>query len=73
MVRRRQFDFWSYVKGAVKGTQEILDMIKQENTPKCKYCGSSEYVVKFGAYKGVQRLWCKKCQKKFSATDTLRR
>ena len=37
---------------------------------KCKYCGSSG-VVKFGTYKGVQRYWCKSCQRKFKADDTL--
>ena len=71
MPRRKHFDFWSYVKGVVRGTKDILDMIKQEEMPKCKHCSSSEYVVKFGTYKSVQRWWCKKCQKKFSATDTL--
>ncbi len=39
--------------------------------PKCKYCGSAKKVVRFGRYKGVQRWWCKKCQKKFVSTDTL--
>ena len=36
----------------------------------CKHCGS-EAVMKFGTYKGVQRYWCKSCQRKFKADDTL--
>ncbi len=36
----------------------------------CKYCGA-EAVVKFGTYKGVQRYWCKVCQRKFKADDSL--
>ncbi len=36
----------------------------------CKNCGS-EAVVKFGTYKGVQRYWCKVCQRKFKADDSL--
>ena len=32
----------------------------------CKNCGSNA-VVKFGSYKGVQRYWCKSCQRKFKA------
>ena len=30
----------------------------------CKNCGS-EGVVKYGTYNGVQRYWCKVCQRKF--------
>ena len=30
----------------------------------CKHCGSED-VVKYGTYKGVQRYWCKICQRKF--------
>ena len=36
----------------------------------CKYCGS-EAVVKFGTYNGVQRWWCKVCERKFKDDDTL--
>jgi putative transposase len=36
----------------------------------CKYC-DSENVVKFGTYKGVQRYYCKECQRKFVSTDTI--
>jgi len=36
----------------------------------CKYCGS-EGVVKFGTYKGVQRYFCKACNRKFKADDSL--
>ena len=38
---------------------------------RCKYRGSPEHVVKFGRYKGVQRWWCNKCQRKFTTADTL--
>jgi transposase-like protein len=36
----------------------------------CKNCGSKA-VVKFGMYKGVQRYWCKSCQRKFKADSDL--
>lgn len=36
----------------------------------CKHCGS-EAVVKYGAYKGVPRYYCKVCLKKFKGDDTL--
>ena len=36
----------------------------------CKNCGS-EGVVKFGTYKGVQRYYCKACNRKFKADDSL--
>jgi transposase-like protein len=42
---------------------------EQNNEVKCKYCGE-DGAVKFGTYKGVQRYWCKVCQRKFKADDT---
>ena len=39
--------------------------------PICKYCQSPEAVVKFGTFEGIQRYWCKRCRRKFVATDTL--
>lgn len=36
----------------------------------CKYCGSPA-VVKFGTYKDTQLYWCKVCQRRFKADDTL--
>jgi putative transposase len=36
----------------------------------CKYCGSKA-VVKFGSYEGIQRHWCKACNRKFRANDHL--
>ena len=36
----------------------------------CKNCGS-EAVVRFGSYKGVQRYWCKSCQRKFKGDNAL--
>ena len=45
-------------------------MINQNGNPiTCKYCGS-EGVVKYGTYNGVQRYWCKVCQRKFKDDDT---
>ncbi|MBA7690237.1 hypothetical protein ES703_98761 [subsurface metagenome] len=41
----------------------------QNNNITCKYCGGNA-VVKFGKYKGVQRYWCKVCNRKFKADDT---
>jgi putative transposase len=32
--------------------------------PRCKYCGSP-HVVRYGTFRGVQRWWCKTCQRKF--------
>lgn len=36
-----------------------------ENPKVCKYCGSPN-VVKFGTFEGVQRYWCKNCERKFA-------
>ena len=36
----------------------------------CKYCGSP-HVVRFGTYKGIQRWWRKKCQRKFVENKAL--
>lgn len=43
--------------------------MNENNIPTCKYCGSTG-VVKFGTYKGVQRYFCKVCERKFKADDT---
>lgn len=43
-------------------TQEIIKIT-------CKNCGS-EHVIKYGSYKGVQRYWCKACNRKFKADDS---
>jgi putative transposase len=43
--------------------------IETVKTIACKNCGSSD-VSKFGTYKGVQRYWCKSCQRKFKADDS---
>lgn len=43
---------------------EIISQVK------CKNCGS-EAVVKYGSYKGVQRYWCKLCNRKFKADNAL--
>ncbi|MGB2800165.1 MAG: DDE-type integrase/transposase/recombinase [Dehalococcoidia bacterium] len=39
-------------------------------TPLCKYCGSMN-VVKFGTFEGVQRYYCKDCNRKFADNDAL--
>jgi transposase-like protein len=36
----------------------------------CKFCGSTN-TVKYGTYRGVQRYWCKVCQRKFADNDAL--
>ena len=45
-------------------------MTEVVNKVTCKNCGS-EAVVKFGSYKGVQRYWCKACQRKFKGDNAL--
>ena len=36
----------------------------------CKYCQSAN-TIKFGIYEGVQRYYCKDCDRKFTGLDTL--
>ncbi len=45
-------------------------MVEIVNKVACKNCGS-DAVVKFGTYKGVQRYFCKACQRKFKADNSL--
>jgi transposase-like protein len=45
-------------------------MVEQNDKLTCKNCGSTA-VVKFGTYKGVQRYWCKSCQRKFKGDNAL--
>ncbi len=40
-------------------------------TIRCKYCGEIAHVVRFGHYKGIQRYYCRKCQRKFTALDSV--
>ncbi len=35
---------------------------------KCKFCGSRD-VVKYGRYQGIQRYFCKECNRKFADND----
>jgi len=42
-----------------------------DNTIVCPHCQSPEKVVKFGTFEGIQRYWCKRCRKKFTATGAL--
>jgi len=37
---------------------------------KCKYCGSPN-VIRYGTFEGVQRYWCKDCQRKFADNQAL--
>lgn len=39
-------------------------------TVTCKFCGGGA-IVKYGSYKGVQRYWCKVCQRKFANNKAL--
>lgn len=36
----------------------------------CKFCGSGKHIVKYGTYKGIQRYFCRNCERKFSDTDS---
>jgi len=36
----------------------------------CKYC-NSQNIIKFGTHNGIQRYYCKDCQRKFTELDTL--
>jgi len=36
----------------------------------CKYCQSAN-IIKYGIYEGVQRYYCKDCERKFTELDTL--
>ncbi|HEY81763.1 MAG TPA: IS1 family transposase [Dehalococcoidia bacterium] len=49
---------------ARKEKELARDMEMMLAFPRCKYCGSG-HVVKFGTFRGVQRWWCKECQRKF--------
>ena len=45
-------------------------MIVNTQGTTCKYCGSDR-VIKFGTFEGVQRYWCKDCQRKFADNQAL--
>jgi len=36
----------------------------------CKFCGSGKHIVRYGTYKGIQRYFCRNCERKFSDTDS---
>jgi transposase-like protein len=44
--------------------------IQTTKTITCKHCGA-EAVVRYGAYKGIPRYFCKVCKRKFKADDNL--
>jgi len=46
-----------------------MSYIEAEPTS-CKYCQSPN-IIRFGTYEGVQRYYCKDCQRKFTELDTL--
>jgi putative transposase len=46
------------------------DKILPDNPVTCKYCNSRS-VVRFGKYKEIQRYYCKACNHKFKADDSL--
>jgi len=48
----------------------IIPMKMVTEPIKCKFCGARS-VVRYGHYRGVQRWWCKKCQRKFVDNDAL--
>jgi len=56
--------------GQVKIIQSSQNQIIVNAPIACKNCGSNA-VVKFGSYKGVQRYWCKSCQRKFKGDTDL--
>lgn len=35
----------------------------------CKFCGSDKHIVRYVPYKGTQRYFCRKCERKFSDND----
>src|SRR3990170_1503454 len=36
----------------------------------CKFCSSDKHIVRYGTYKGIQRYFCRNCERKFSDTDS---
>ena len=44
----KNFDFWSYVEGIVRGSKEIIDIVNKESLLPCKYCGLADEVGHFG-------------------------
>ena len=58
---------WNAVRGIIR---KMRSNLKHQGMVKCKYCDSDD-VVKFGTHKGIQRWWCKNCERKFVDTNTL--
>ena len=62
-----------YGMGFEDGAKEMLNVAKEvieEKPRQCKYCGSY-HVRRYGHYKGVQRLFCNDCKRKFVDNDAL--
>lgn len=54
-----------------KSLRDLLRLKRNEMEGlRCKYCGSLN-VVRFGHFKGVQRYFCRYCNRKFTLADTL--
>ena len=37
---------------------------------RCKFCNSKN-IIKYGSFRGIQRWWCKNCQRKFADNNAL--
>ncbi len=64
---------WTYVRGVkevAKLMVEIMGEMSGEKRRPCKYCGSF-HVRRYGHYKGVQRLFCNDCRRKFVDNNAL--
>ncbi len=61
--------FWRQMEDIlVRTSKEIADTFGIPD--RCKFCGSKR-IVRYGHYQGVQRWWCKDCQRKFVDNDAL--
>jgi len=45
----------------------MIYALKRMNHKKCPFCSQSEHIIKRGSQQGVQRWYCKECQKIFQA------
>lgn len=63
-MKRRKFNFWSYVEGMERGSKEIMKLVEEDSSPQCKFCGSPR-VVKNGTFRGTQNWLCRNCGRGF--------
>ncbi len=47
-----------------------MDKLVHIQSDRCKYCNSSN-IVKYGTFQGMQRYFCKSCNRKFADNDAL--